>query len=222
MNSRNVVRLFMTTLLIGGLTSGVSGMVVRWSDYQHYFTSFNLPAILTTFLFLFGLGLIFSVISQAGFFAYLTVHRFGLGIFKNLWNPVQVLIILFVLFDLVYFRYTNFGQGEAITPFIIPALFILVVGGIVAYFKVKQSDNQTFIPAFFFMVVATIIEWTPALRNNDKSWLYFMLFPLLVCNTYQLLVLKKLINRSQQELTAKRNSSQMKRNQSKGESVLKG
>jgi KinB signaling pathway activation protein len=52
------------------------------------------------------------------------------------------------------------------------------------------------------------LEWIPVLSANDESWLYFMLFPLLVCNAYQLLVLSKLIERSQRELASKRGSKQ--------------
>ena len=90
-------------------------MIIRWSEIQHYFTSFELVSIFSSFFWLFGVGLIFSVISQAGFFAYLTIHRFGLGIFKSLWNPVQILLVLFVVFDLVYLRYTSFEAGEGIS-----------------------------------------------------------------------------------------------------------
>ena len=57
------------------------------------------------------------------------------------------------------------------------------------------------------MVVATTVEWTPVLRGDDESWLYFMLFPLLACNAYQLLVLNKLIERSQKELASKRETA---------------
>ena len=56
------------------------------------------------------------------------------------------------------------------------------------------------------MVVATILEWTPVLRGNDGSWLYFMLIPLLACNVYQLLFLNKFIEQSQKELASKRGS----------------
>ncbi|AZV40900.1 KinB-signaling pathway activation protein [Peribacillus asahii] len=206
MNSRNVVRLFMTTLLVGGFTGALAGFIVRWDEFQSYFTSFQIVSIFSTFIWLFGVGLIFSVISQAGFFAYLTIHRFGLGIFKSvsLWNAVQVLLLLFVLGDFVYLRYTNFESGEGLAPYILLALFLLGAGLIVAYFKMKQTNKQAFIPALFFMVVATIIEWTPVLKGNDEAWLYFMLFPLLFCNAYQLLILNKLINLSQQELASKR------------------
>ena len=48
-----------------------------------------------------------SVVAQMGFFAYLTVHQFGVNMFKTLtlWNWVQLLIIAVVLFDLIFFRF---------------------------------------------------------------------------------------------------------------------
>ncbi|PIB70035.1 KinB activator protein, partial [Pseudomonas sp. 2822-17] len=58
---------------------------------------------------------IWTVIAQMGFFAYLTIHRFGLGIFKSakLWNRVQIVIIAFALFDLMFFRHLLFAdEGE--------------------------------------------------------------------------------------------------------------
>ncbi|MGE8081709.1 KinB-signaling pathway activation protein [Peribacillus loiseleuriae] len=203
MNSRNIVRLFISTLLVGGITGGIVGFVVRWDE----FASFDLGELLSVFAWLVGVGLIFSVISQAGFFAYLTIHRFGLGIFKNasLWNGIQIVLMAFVLGDLVYFRYMNFAdEGEGILPFVYPAVFLLIFGAIVAYLKVKQTNKQAFIPALFFMTVITVLEWVPVLRTDDDSWLYFMLFPLLVCNVYQLLILNRLIHASQKELAAKR------------------
>jgi KinB signaling pathway activation protein len=221
MNSRNVVRLFMTTLLIGGVTGGIAGIIVRWNEFWHYFISFEVFSILSAFIWLFGVGLIFSVISQAGFFAYLTIHRFGLGLFKSLWNAVQVVLIVFALFDVVYLRYTSFESGEGIAPYLWPALFMLAAGLFIAFLKVKQSNRQTFIPALFFIVVVTIIEWTPVLKGNDESWLYFMLVPLVVCNAYQLLSLQPFIQRSQQELVEKKRSSNPS-GQAKNKHIAKG
>ncbi|KWW21612.1 MULTISPECIES: KinB-signaling pathway activation protein [Bacillaceae] len=221
MNSRNLVKLFFTTLLIGGITGGVVGFLARWGEFKPYFSSFEVSSILSTFIWLFGVGLIFSVISQAGFFAYLTIHRFGLGIFKSayLWNAVQIVLILFVVFDLVYLRYLNFGAGEGISSYIVLALVVLAAAVVTAFFKMKQANGQSFIPALFFMVVFTVLEWLPVLNSNDEGWLYFMLFPLLVCNAYQLLVLSKLIERSQQELAGKRARKQA---EAKGNNVKAG
>lgn len=193
-------------MLIGGVTGGIVGFIARWSEFEPYFTSFDITSILSTFVWLFGVGLIFSVISQAGFFAYLTIHRFGLGIFKSvsLWNAVQDVLIIFVLFDLVYLRFLTFGSDDGIGSYILLALVVLMIGMVTAYFKMRQTNRQAFIPALFFMVVVTVIEWIPVLNTNDEGWLYFMLFPLLVCNAYQLMILSTLINRSQKELAGKK------------------
>lgn len=199
MKSRYVVQLFMSTLFLGGLSTGIIGFIVRWDEFQPYFADFNILKILSTLIWLIGVGLIFSLVSQMGFFAYLTVHRFGLGIFKSvkLWNAIQVVIILFVLFDLIYFRNKFFDDG--LGHFILDAALLLIVGLVVAYFKAKQTNKDAFIPAVFFMIVVTVIEWMPVLRVNEDSWLYLMLFPLLICNAYQLIIIHKLNQKSAQE-----------------------
>jgi KinB signaling pathway activation protein len=54
--------------------------------------------------------------------------------------------------------------------------------------------------------VVTVIEWVPVLRVNEHSWFYLMLFALLVCNAYQILILHKLnaqSERRREELAAK-------------------
>ncbi|AMX85352.1 KinB-signaling pathway activation protein [Geobacillus subterraneus] len=199
MNSRKWVRLFLTTLLIGGIAAAAVGMVLNWKEFGHLLLRLDIVEFMAVLLWHIGVGFIFSVISQAGFFAYLTVHRFGLGIFRSLWNAVQLVLIMFVLFDLVYFRYMAFAtNGESIIPYILTALFVLAVGLAVAYVKSVQTNKGAFVPALFFMVVVTIVEWFPVLRINDQDWLYLMLIPLLVCNAYQLLILHKLTGGAKQ------------------------
>ncbi|AEH46229.1 KinB-signaling pathway activation protein [Parageobacillus thermoglucosidasius] len=195
MNSRKWVRLFLTTLAIGGITTAVIGVILNWGEYEKLFLRMDVLEFAAVLMWHIGVGFIFSIISQMGFFAYLTIHRFGLGVFRSasLWNSVQIVLILFVLFDLVYFRYQVFAvKGESVVGYILIALFILLAGLVVAYVKSAQTNRGAFIPALFFMVVVTVIEWFPALRINDKDWLYLMLFPLLICNAYQLLILHKL------------------------------
>jgi KinB signaling pathway activation protein len=197
--SRNWVKLFINTLFIGGITTGIVGFIVRWDEFEPYFSNLQLIDMLMALFWLIGVGLIFSILSQMGFFAYLTVHRFGLGIFKSakLWNAVQIILILFVLFDLVYLRYIAFAsKEETIFPYLGVAVFVLLVSLVVAYIKAKQTNKEAFIPALFFMVVVTTVEWVPVLRVNEQSWLFLMLIPLLVCNAYQLLILHKLNEKS--------------------------
>ncbi len=204
MTSRNVVKLFFSTLIIGGMVTSITGFIVRWEEFSPYFLNIELSKIISTFFWLFCFGFIFSLVSQVAFFAYLTVHRFGIGIFRSLWSGVQVVLIAFALFDLVYFRYRAFAvQGEGLMPYLFPAILILVVGLAAAYFKAKQTNSKAFIPALFFMTVVTIIEWVPVLRINDENWVYLMIFPLLACNVYQLLILHKLNESSIRERNAK-------------------
>jgi KinB signaling pathway activation protein len=193
-NSRNWVRLFLSTLLVGGVTTSIIGFALKWSEYKELFINLDILEIASVLFWLFGVGLIFSVISQMGFFAYLTVHRFGLGIFRtiSMWNLAQIVLIVFVLFDLVYFRYQLFAEGsETITGYVLIALYVLIVGLVVAFLKKSDTNKEAFIPALFFMVVVTAIEWFPALRVNEKDWLMLMLIPIQVCNAYQLLMLPR-------------------------------
>ena len=108
------------------------------------------------------------------------------------------------LFDLVYFRYRAFAEsGDSVVPYLVPAALILIVGLVISYFKGRQTNQSAFIPALFFMTVVTIVEWVPILRINDDNWTYLMIFPLLVCNAYQLFILHKLNIASMEERNAK-------------------
>lgn len=211
MTIRNLIKFLFNTLVIGGLLTGVLGFVIRWGEFQHYFTDFKVGAILSTFIWLIGVGLIFAVVSQVGFFAYLFIHQFGLGLFRSvwLWNAVQIVLVVIVLFDLVYFRFERFaGDGETILPYLLLALFILLIGLLVAYIKAKWTHKSTFVSALFFMVVVTILEWLPVLRPNEESWVYLMIFPLLACNAYQILMLQKYNKLSAVAIEARRKEKQ--------------
>ncbi|TYR78561.1 KinB-signaling pathway activation protein [Priestia megaterium] len=199
MNSRNWVRLFLSTLAVGGMSAAVVGFAVRWEEYRELFVELQFAEIFAVLTWLVGVGFIFSLISQMGFFAYLTIHRFGIGIFRSvsLWTGVQIVLIVFVLFDLVYFRYRFFAQeNDSILHYMLVSIFLLCIGVAVAFLKARQTKKEAFIPALFFMIVITTVEWFPALRTNEESWLYLMLFPLLICNMYQLLILPKLTLRT--------------------------
>ncbi|MBM7716188.1 KinB-signaling pathway activation protein [Siminovitchia sp. FSL H7-0308] len=206
MTIRNWLRFFFTTLFLGGIITGILGFVIRWNEFQPYFTKFDIGAILSTFIWLVGVGFIFSVVSQVGFFAYLFIHQFGLGIFRSLslWNAVQIFLIIVVLFDLVYLRFSSFAsEGESLLPYIGLAIFILAAGLVTAYFKAKTTAKTTFVSALFFMIVITIMEWLPVLRTNEENWLYLMIFTLIPCNAYQLLILPKYNRLSEKEIASR-------------------
>ncbi|MDA1478247.1 KinB-signaling pathway activation protein [Bacillus changyiensis] len=194
MKSRDLVRFFFSVLGIGAITTSIVGFAVEWGRYKELFLSFEVLEILSVLIWFIGVGMIFSVIAQMGFVIFLTIHRFALEIFRShsLWNSIQLFLILFVTFDLVYLRFLFFETEDgSLIPYLWFPLFILVVGVVVAFLKQKQSSKKTFISALFLMVVYTIMEWFPALRVNEEDWLYFMLFPLLSCNAFQLLMLPR-------------------------------
>lgn len=198
MNSRKVVYLFFSTLLIGATSGALVGFILDWRTYWEGLMSGEVVDFVLVIVWLFGIGAMWTLISQMGFFAYLTVHRFALGFFKTArtWNMIQVVIIAFVLQGLGYFRYATFATvDESILGYILIPLFLLIFGLCIAYLKSKQTNFGAFIPALFFIVVVTTLEWLPALRVNDPKWLWVYFTPLLVANTWQLLVLHRLINR---------------------------
>ncbi|MET3730300.1 KinB signaling pathway activation protein [Fictibacillus halophilus] len=194
MKIRSWIFLFFTTLLIGIVSAITVGLILKFPEDS---------SALEVLLYIFGLigfGALFSVFSQMGFFAYLTVHRFGLGIFKShrLWNGVQLVLIAVVLFDLFYLRYTSFHkEGDSLVNYILIPLAILAYGLIIAYVKVKQTTSVAFIPTLFFITVVTILEWVPVLKENNTLSLWMGFVPIMLCNTYQILMLHRLLQSNQ-------------------------
>lgn len=200
MNSRKVVFLFFSTLLIGASSGLVVGLLLDFRTYWEGLMAGEVVDFILVLVWLFGIGAMWSLISQMGFFAYLTVHRFALGVFKTAktWNMIQVVLIAFVLQGLVYFRFTAFAKdGEIFIGYTLVPLFLLVYGLIIAYIKSKQTNFGAFIPALFFIIVVTTIEWLPALRVNDPKWLWVYFTPIIVANTWQLLILHRLISQKE-------------------------
>lgn len=194
LNFRKWLFLFFTTSILGGISILPAYMLLGWEEVP----GGNLPGdmfSMPVIIFIMGLGVLFSIISQMGFFAYLTVHRFGLGLFKShqLWNKVQMLLILFTFFDLIYFRYVSFKiEGETWLDYVLLPAILLLIALIVAFMKAKQTKGFVFVPAVFFIFVVTTLEIVPTLTINDTNWLILMLVPVLICNIWQLLILHRL------------------------------
>lgn len=191
MNSRKIVNFFFKTLIYGGIVGFLTSFIVKPGEYGEYLSPFNAFELLGVILFFIGLGLVFTVIAQTGFFAYLFAHRYGESIFKSFWPTVQVLLILFALFDLVYF---SAKAGEGKTPFIfyvIMTVVIFIVSILTARVKAKQTNRTAFIPAVFFMVVLTGLELSLVLRTGDMDYIILMLVPVLFSNAYQIIKLQE-------------------------------
>ncbi|WP_342536492.1 KinB-signaling pathway activation protein [Sporosarcina sp. FSL K6-3508] len=197
MTIRNWVKFFLRAMAIGGSITAIVGLIVRWDFFFGYIQEGEIWQFLGAFLWMIFLGFTMSVIAQMGFFAYLTVHQFGVNLFRTLtlWNWVQVLIIAVVLFDLVFFRFqlTKEDTGRTFL-YIFLLLTLVIVSAVTAYFKAQWTKKHALISALFFMIVITTLEWLPALMvtsGNKDEWVTILLFPLLAVNAFQLLVLPK-------------------------------
>ncbi|MFC5601994.1 KinB-signaling pathway activation protein [Sporosarcina koreensis] len=205
MTIRNWVKFFFTALIIGGVVTGILGLIVRWEFFSQYLAAGEYLEFLGALLWMIFLGFTMSVVAQMGFFAYLTVHQFGVNLFKTLtlWNWVQLLIIAVVIFDLVFFRFKLTAGETGRTILYLTLLFsLLAVSVVTAYLKAKWTKKHTLISALFFMIVITTLEWLPALMvrsGNIDSWVTILLFPLLAVNAYQLLMLPKYNRQSDED-----------------------
>ncbi|MFC4737974.1 KinB-signaling pathway activation protein [Bacillus daqingensis] len=190
MNSRKVVFLFNSTLLIGTGFGFLMGFFLDFQTHINDLANFNFAGLTVVAI----TAAIWTVIAQMGFFAYLTIHRFGLGMFKSasLWNKVQIVLIAFALFDLMFFRWLVFADGESIVGYAVMPILLLIYSWIVAVIKSRETNYSAFVPTLFFMVVVTTIEWVPALTQNDMTFIINAIVPLLVANTWQILVLHRL------------------------------
>ncbi|UFJ40697.1 KinB-signaling pathway activation protein [Brevibacillus humidisoli] len=193
MNLRNYGWLLGTTLLVGGVGGVLAGFLVAWEQLGGSVGNFIVGTLVNLLV-----GLTIAVLAEMGFFAYMTLNYLVISFLKNatLWKVIQIGLILFTAFDMVYLRYSAFGQGGPIWPFVMEPLILLAIAVIAAYAKVRLTNPNAWIPTIFFLFVVTVIEWVPGLRQNNMSSALFMIVPLLFCNIWQVMHLHRLTNKS--------------------------
>ncbi len=203
MTIRNWVKFFFVCLLIGGAVTGIAGIFIRWNFFQPYLAAGEFGEFFAAFGWMILLGCTMSVIAQAGFFAYLTLHQVGVGIFKTLtlWNWVQMLLVVILLVDLVLFRFAPSAEGAKDWLFYIGLLIVLIAAAIATAIKKVQltQKKHVLVSALFFMIVITSLEWIIALmgrQGNIDTYVALLLFPLIAVNAYQLLLLPKYNSKS--------------------------
>ncbi|WP_214829822.1 KinB-signaling pathway activation protein [Exiguobacterium algae] len=192
MKVQGFLRLFWTTLVFGSLF----GFIMNLLANPGYLVSHSWEAIVTALSY----SSTWTGISMMGFFSYLIVHRVGLDIFRGprLWNRVQVLLIVFALFDAVYLRMLAFDSGH-MWRYVGEMVVLVVIAWLVAASKAKQTNASAFIPTLFLMIVITLIEWIPALQaTDDIALLWPALATLVFANAYQVLMLHRFQQSGQQ------------------------
>src|SRR5699024_11653407 len=108
------------------------------------------------------------------------INRFGLGLFKAFWPFAQVVVILFVLFDLVYFPYKADGNTIPLYLLILMSLGMLAVGIVVARIKMNETNVTAFILTLFLMVVMKAIEWVRGLQTEGIDCALLMIMAILL------------------------------------------
>ena len=206
MTIRNWVKFFFMCLVVGGSVTAVAGIIIRWNFFQPYLAEGEFGEFLAAFVWMIVLGFTMSVIAQAGFFAYLTLHQVGVGIFKTLtlWNWVQVLLMVILIFDLIVFRFAPSAESMGDWVFYIGLLIFLIFGAIATAIKKVQltGKKHVLISSMFFMTVITSLEWIIALmgrQGNIDTYVALLLFPLIAVNAYQLLALPKYNQKSDED-----------------------
>jgi len=184
---RNWFKLFFSTLLIGAVAALGAGLVLALSDAE--FRAYGPMEIGYNMLMMAMAGLMFSILSQMGFFAYLMVNYIARDVFRKptTWKIVQLFFILTVPFEIWLFLWKD-------TPlmFIAMTAGILAVSLLTAYRKVKLTNSSAWIPTVFFMFVATMLEIAIAIQVGIAGAVLFMAVPLLACNARQILMLHRM------------------------------
>jgi KinB signaling pathway activation protein len=190
MTLRKWLYLFITTLFVGGLGGLLAGVLLLVLDQP------NLPNMsgydwwinLRDF---FLAGLLFSIVSQAGFFAYMMLNFLVRGVLRNnTWSLIQMFLIAIAI---IYLEMVTFSETSSFVHYIILPLAIFLFSWLVAYFKVKMTNSNALIPTIFFMVVATTFEAAPSLRGGAIESIVVGVLPLLLCNAWQILKLTNLV-----------------------------
>ncbi|OJF17586.1 MAG: hypothetical protein A6D91_08045 [Bacillaceae bacterium G1] len=191
LKARNWAFLFVTTLTVGAVTGLLCGFGTYVLQTGAEVVGRDLWLSILGFV---GAGLMFSLMSQMGLFAYFFFQALMLGILKRywLWQVFQAVVVLLVLVDLVWLRAAA-GGGHWLAYVPLP-LALLAVGLLVAVLKSHLTDRTAFIPTLFVMVVLTTLEWLPALTTGNRLSMWVMIVPLLCCNAWQVLILHRLVD----------------------------
>lgn len=189
MSVRKFGWMFWTTLLLGGIGGLLSGVLLgRQELFGGSLSNFFMGSFMSLLI-----GLTVSIVAQMGLFAYMTFNYMALSIFKNasLWKNVQIFLILFTFFDMVYLRLD--GTRGSVFLYMIEPLLLLLIAVVTAYAKVKLTNPKAWVPTVFFIFVVTAIEWIPGLTKDDNfGSMLMMIMPLLFCNVWQVLQLHRI------------------------------
>ncbi|OAB35112.1 KinB-signaling pathway activation protein [Paenibacillus glacialis] len=191
MTLRKWFKLFWETLLVGAVASIITGIGLQVASGGISFNGFY--DYVAFFVILFGYGMLASVYSQLGFFAYLILNYMGNGVFsKKGWQYIQLVLTVLALLELLFFRTFVGGESGKWSDLVLGGV-ILIVSVAVAYFKARMTNASAWIPTLFFLIAVTIIEIVGGLKINVDNATALLVIPLLACNAFQILILHRIV-----------------------------
>ncbi|WP_411843368.1 KinB-signaling pathway activation protein [Salinicoccus sp. HZC-1] len=201
MTSKYLVKFYFRTLLLGMIITAIISLITEYENVTHYLFEGQIGEFLAGLVWFLGYGLLIATVSQVAFFIYLFLHPLGMGIFGKIWPYIQLLLVMYAIFDLFYLRFYRFGvEAGQVWSFIWIPILVVAAGFIVARMKNRATDGANiFIPALFYMIFMTSITLIPFLSVEDTSWIYRSVFTLIICNAVQLLTLPGYIEASEKE-----------------------
>lgn len=200
MTSKYLVKFYFVTLMIGAVITTAISLVTEYDTVTKYLFQGQFGDFFAGFVFLVGYGLLIATVSQVVFYIYLFIHPLGMGIFRKAWPYVQLLLIMYAVFDLFYLRFRQVGIDHGSTWSFIWVPIIIVVAGVgFAYYKNKITATNVFISSLFFMIFMTSLTLIPFISVEDTSWIYRSVFTVILTNAYQLIRLPKYIEDSKKE-----------------------
>lgn len=194
MNLKRWLHLFWTTLVVGAAGSLVIGLVLQLTDTMKLNGTADLFVNIGLLL---GVGVMVSVYSQMGFFAYMMVNYMGTGVFsRRTWQYIQLVLAALALFELMFLRIFVGGNKSSYSDVVLGGI-ILVVAIAVAYFKARMTNGSAWIPTLFFMIAVTIVETIGVLKIEVDQATAWIAGPLIACNAYQILILHRVLKPKQ-------------------------
>ncbi|GGH39933.1 KinB-signaling pathway activation protein [Paenibacillus segetis] len=193
MNLKKWLYLLWTSLVVGAVGSLLAGLLLQWT---HTIQLNGTADFLMNILILLGVGIMVSIYSQMGFFAYLMMNYMGSGVFSRMtWRYVQIALTVLALMELMFLR-VFVGEGKSGISDVMLGIIVLIIALVTAYFKAKWTNASAWIPTLFFMIAVTIVEMIGVLNIGVNQATIWIGAPLLACNAYQILILHRVLKPS--------------------------
>lgn len=190
LNLKRWLYLFWTTLVVGAAGSLIVGLLLQWTSTVELKGTAD---FLVNVGILLGVGIMVSVYSQMGFFAYMMVNYMGTGVFsRRTWLYVQIVLTALALLELMFFRTFVGGESRGTSDMVL-GLILLAIAVAVAYFKARMTNATAWVPTLFFMIAVTIVETVGVLKIGVDQATVWIAAPLIACNAYQILILHRIL-----------------------------